>query len=88
MNPTAGNCAARIGPNVSILYRIFLRRLALQMLGAALPKKLLEVAPGNAAGYCEPIELVSRHDQSLAEAGSRWTAYLFQRNGSNLSTRD
>ena len=42
------------------------------LLGAALPKKLLEVALGNEAGHWEPIELVSLHDQMLAEAGSRW----------------
>ena len=41
-------------------------------LGAALPKKLLEAAPGNEAGHWEPIELVSLHDRMLAEAGSRW----------------
>ena len=42
------------------------------LLGAALPKKLLEAAPGNEAGHWEPIELVSLHDRMLAEAGSRW----------------
>jgi hypothetical protein len=42
------------------------------LLGAALPKRLLEVASGDEAGHWEPIELVSLHDQMLAEAGSRW----------------
>ena len=42
------------------------------LLGAALPKKLLEAGPGNEAGHWEPIELMSLHDQMLAEAGSRW----------------
>ena len=42
------------------------------LLGATLPKKLLEAGPSNEAGHWEPIELMSLHDQMLAEAGSRW----------------
>ena len=42
------------------------------LLGAALPKKLLKAGPGNEAGHWEPIELISLHNRMLAEAGSRW----------------
>jgi hypothetical protein len=61
-----------LGPYVGIPCRMPPSACIANLLGAALPKKLLEVAPGNEAGHWEPIELVSLHDQMLAEAGSRW----------------
>ena len=42
------------------------------LLGSCITEELLEVAPNNEAEHWEPIELVSLHDQMLAEAGSGW----------------
>jgi O-antigen biosynthesis protein len=44
----------------------------LSLLGAALPRTLLDTNHWNEAGYWEPRHLVDLHDRMLAEAGSRW----------------
>ena|SRR5947208_908120 len=44
----------------------------LNLLGAALPRHLMDAHSTNEAGHWEPERLVNLHDQMLAEAGSRW----------------
>ena len=45
----------------------------ISLLGAALPKNLMPPRPNdNEAGFWEPRDLWTLHDQMLAEAGSRW----------------
>lgn len=44
----------------------------LNLLGAALPRHVLEPGPGNEAGFWEPKRIVDLHEQMLAEAGSTW----------------
>ena len=48
----------------SALTRLF------NLLGAALPERLVPPGPGNPLGHWEPLELVALHDTILAAAGS------------------
>lgn len=42
------------------------------LLGAALPDRILGASPGNRAGHWEPAALVQFHEALLAELGSTW----------------
>ncbi len=44
----------------------------LSLLGAALPKDMLEANETNLSGHWEPARLIALHDEMLSEAGSRW----------------
>jgi len=44
----------------------------LNLLGAALPKHVMDARPSNEKGHWEPERLVNLHDELLAEAGTRW----------------
>ncbi len=45
---------------------------AVNLLGAALPKTLLEASSSNAAGHWEPLHLMQMHEHLLADADSGW----------------
>lgn len=44
----------------------------INLLGAALPKRLMAAAKANEAGFFEPEEIVRIHDRSLRRIGSAW----------------
>ena len=44
----------------------------LSLLGAALPRRLLDASRGNEAGHWEPQFLMDLHHKMLIEAGNRW----------------
>ncbi|MBX9747840.1 MAG: glycosyltransferase [Hyphomonadaceae bacterium] len=48
----------------------------ISLAGAALPKDLMGATRGNELGHWEPAALVARHDDLLAELGSRWDDWL------------
>ena len=45
----------------------------LNILGAALPERLMQSAPANPLGHFEPEEIRIIHDRMLAEVGSSWS---------------
>lgn len=45
---------------------------AVNLLGATLPKTLLEASSTNTAGHWEPLHLMQMHEHLLADAGSGW----------------
>jgi hypothetical protein len=44
----------------------------ISLLGAGLPKRIMEAHPSNERGHWEPDRLVAFHDRMLHEIGSRW----------------
>lgn len=44
----------------------------LNMMGAELPKNLLDANPTNVMGHWEPARLIALHDELLNEIGSKW----------------
>ena len=50
-------------------YALFRHQRPREFCESVYRRNFLEAAPGNKAGHWEPIELVSLHDQILAEAG-------------------
>ena len=44
----------------------------LNLLGAALPKHIMEPTSSNEKGHWEPEKLVNLHDELLSEVGTRW----------------
>lgn len=44
----------------------------LGLCGAALPKRMLELAPDNLSGFWEPSQVVAIHEEVLKSAGSSW----------------
>jgi hypothetical protein len=46
---------------------------ALNLLGAALPARLMAALPQNPSGFFEPAQIVDIHDRLLASAGSSWS---------------
>lgn len=49
---------------------------SLALCGPSLPSRMLEPGAANPAGFWEPSEIISLHDQFLAEAGSSWDDIL------------
>ncbi len=45
----------------------------LNMLGAALPRRLMPAAVANPVGHFEPMDIVAIHDRILNSAGTKWS---------------